>query len=166
MQREGSLKSCFFLCTEGAGGGGGVRGVTLLFPLKQWKLRGDMQRCAHEWQGLWDVCGSLARGLRPKAPFPAPHNEGAQGRDLLGVTGHPPFVPHFKTHKHLLIKRQPLCLCPPVRAVKRRVNGPKKLFSGREKDISRGCRERFHHLDTEGWKFVKVAAWQRMEMRL
>lgn len=30
---------------------------------------------------LWDVCGSVARGLRPKAPFPAPHNEPAQGRD-------------------------------------------------------------------------------------
>lgn len=52
----------------------------LLFLLKQWELRGDMQRCAHEWQSS-GVCGSVARGLRPKAPFPAPHNEPAQGRD-------------------------------------------------------------------------------------
>lgn len=57
-----------------------VEGGGLLFLLKQWELRGDMQRCAHEWQSS-GVCGSVALGLRPKAPFPAPHNEPAQGRD-------------------------------------------------------------------------------------
>ncbi|KAK2886470.1 hypothetical protein Q8A73_020416 [Channa argus] len=53
------------------------RGVKLLFPLKQWELRGDMQRCSHEWQGS-GMCVGQWPGVSVQKPFPAPHNEPAQ----------------------------------------------------------------------------------------
>lgn len=67
---EGSLKAAFSPAE---------RGVKLLFPLKQWELRGDMQRCAHEWQGSGMCVGQWPGVSVPKATFPAPHNEPAQG---------------------------------------------------------------------------------------
>jgi len=95
---EGSLKAAFSLAE---------RGVKLLFPLKQWELRGDMQRCAHEWQG-----SGMCVGQWPEVSVPKPLSQRLTMHPYkVGAPrGHrpPPFVPHFKTHKHLLIKSQPL----------------------------------------------------------
>lgn len=78
-----------------------------MFPLKQWELRGDMQRCAHEWQGS-GMCVGQWPGVSIPKPLSQrltmnPHKVGAPKGHRAAA-----FVPHFKTHKHLLIKRQPL----------------------------------------------------------
>lgn len=89
-----------------------------MFPLKQWELRGDMQRCAHEWQG-----SGMCVGQWPGVSVPKPLSQRlTMNLHKVGAPrGHrpPPFVLHFKTHKHLLIKRQ--LLCPPFE--KKRVRG-------------------------------------------
>ena len=70
---EGSLKAAFSPAERGGG-------TKLLFPAETMGAAGR-HAAARTWMaGLRDVCGSVARGLRPKAPFPAPHNEPAQGR--------------------------------------------------------------------------------------
>lgn len=74
--------------------------VKLLFPLKQWELRGDMQRCAHEWHG-----SGMCVGQWPGVSVPKPLSQRpTMNLHRVGTPrGHRPvpFVPHFKTHKHL-----------------------------------------------------------------
>lgn len=117
IQREVWGASFSLAHTERERGGGGGP----LFPLKQWELRGGVQQCAHECLGPRYVCGSLARGLHPKKNLSQhltmnPHKvEAPRGHRST------PFVLHFKTHKHVLIKR----LLPGPSAGKREFRGRK-----------------------------------------
>lgn len=56
------------------------RGGKAIVPAETMEAAGRHAAVRTWMAGLWDVCGSVARGLRPKAPFPAPHKEPAQGR--------------------------------------------------------------------------------------
>lgn len=92
LHLEGSLRAAFSPREK--------EGVKLLFPLKQWKLRGDMQRCAHEWQG-----SGMCVGQWPGVSVPKPLSQRlTMNLHRVGTPrGHrpAPFVLHFKTHKHL-----------------------------------------------------------------
>lgn len=68
---RGKFESCFLSGREGG---------EAIVPAETMGAAGRHAAVRTWMAGLRDVCGSVTRGLGPKVPFPAPHNESAQGR--------------------------------------------------------------------------------------
>lgn len=110
-----------------------------MFLLKQWKLRATCSGPRMNGEALG--CARVsARGLRPKAPFPARHNEPDEP---------PPFVLHFKTDKHLLIKSrlEGLCFTEKTELKGGEQGGVKEKRERGEKgrEMTTPCKCKFHH---------------------